>query len=213
MSQQELMPEPQSSQLSQESYEAQSQDRQPLSGTRINAQPYSWPRQPRDNNLPKSDHPSTFEDSLPPYSYPAQDQAMSTQQPNSKQNVQWQQQVQTADINTSRSTFKGAYQSYSQYKVQYQAPWWARAQEKPMDTSRWIGLLVLVVILMVGIPMLCSIGTVLASVLFAFSLLPVILALAPVVLFLVFSVLSPENHNNRRHRRHHRSRYDQSWWW
>jgi len=216
MSQQELMPEPQSSRSSQASRKTQSQGRQIWSGAEINAQIYNWPRQLKTTDLPKSDHPATFEDSLPPYSYPAQDQTMSTQQSNPEQSTQWQQQAKTQDARTAMGTSTGAYQSYSQYNAHQQAPWWTQPQENTIDTSKWIGLVLLVLVVLVSIPMLCSIGTVFVSVVFVFSLLPVILAFAPIAFFLLIPllrVLGPQSHDNRLHQRRQRGRYDQSWWW
>src|SRR6266849_6024015 len=143
MSQQELMPEPRSSQSSQESYKAQSQGRQSWSGAEIDGQPYNWSRRSKNSELPKSDHPSTFEDSLPPYSYPAQDQAMLTRESNPEPNTQRQQQARTHDASTGRGISTGAYQPYSQYNAQQQIPWWTQPQENTTDNSKWIGLLLL----------------------------------------------------------------------
>lgn len=211
MSQQELMPEPQSSRSTQASHKTQRQSRHVWSGTEINAQIYNWPRQLKTTDLPKSDHPATFEDSLPPYSYPAQDQTMLTQESNPEQSTQWQQQARDAKTATT-----GAYQSYNQYNAHQQAPWWTQPQGNTTDTSKWIGLVLLVLVVLVSIPMLCSIGTVFVSVVFVFSLLPVILAFAPIAFFLLIPllrVLGPESHDNRLQQRRQRGRYDQSWWW
>jgi len=212
MSQQELMPEPRSSQSSQESYKAQSQGRQSWSGAEIDGQPYNWSRRSKNSELPKSDHPSTFEDSLPPYSYPAQDQAMLTRESNPEPNTQRQQQARTHDASTGRGISTGTYQPYSQYNPQQQIPWWTQPQENTTDNSKWIGLLLLALVLLVSVPVLCSIGTAFVSVVFVFSLLPVLLAFAPIAFFLLIPLLrvfSHESHNERRQR----SRYDQSWWW
>src|SRR5438270_766091 len=101
MSQQQLMPEPQSSQAS---YKAQSQGKQSLFGAEIDVRPYNWPQRSRGSDLPKSDHPSTFEESLLPYSYPAQDQAISTQQPTSEESTRQQQQARTHNASIGRDT-------------------------------------------------------------------------------------------------------------
>src|SRR5690348_5063159 len=142
MSQQELMPEPQSHQSSQESYETQSQERQSWSGTERNAQIYSWPQRSKTTNQPKSDHPATFEGSLPLHSYPAQDRTMPTQRSNSEQSTQWQQQAQAQGTRTGTS----AYQPYSQYNAPQQVSWRTQPQEDSMDSSKWIGLVLLVLI-------------------------------------------------------------------
>jgi uncharacterized membrane protein len=210
MSQQELMPEPRLSQSSQESYKAQSQGRQSWSGAETDAQPYNWSRRSRSSDLPKSDHPSTFEDSLPPYSYPAQDQTTPTQKSIPEQSTHRQQQARTHDASAGRGTSTGTYQSYSH--VQQQTLWWTQPQANRVNNSRWIGIFLLALVLLVSIPVLCSIGTAFVSVVFVFSLLPVLLAFAPIAFFLLIPLLKvfgPESHDDRRQR----SRYDQSWWW
>jgi hypothetical protein len=197
MSQQELMPEPQSSKKSQRT---QNQGRQSQSGTETYAQPHSWSRRSRNSDLPKSDHPSTFEDSLPPYSYPAQDRTMFRQQVSSEQNTQQQYQERNRAAGTTRETPTSAYQSYSQYNPSQQIPWWTQPQEHTVDSSRWIGTLLLVLVLLVSIPVLCSIGTVFVSVVFMFSFLPVILAFAPIAFFLLiplFRMLGSESRDHR----------------
>lgn len=208
MSQQELMPEPQSHQSSQEA----SQERQSWSGTEINAQIYSRPQRSKITNLPKSDHPATFEGSLPLHSYPAQNRTMPTQQSNSEPSTQWQQQAQAQGSRTGTS----AYQPYSQYNAPQQVSWWAQPQEDSMDISKWIGLVLLVLITLMCIPMVCSLGTVFISLVFVFSLLPIIITLTPIVFFLLIPLLralGPDDHNNRLHDRQQRDRHEHSWWW
>ena len=206
MSQQELMPEPQSHQSSQESYEIQSQERQFWSGTERNAQISSRPQGSKLSNQPKSDHPATFEGSLPLYSYPAQIQS------NSEQSTQWQQQAQSQDTRTGTS----AYRPYSQYNAPQQVSWWTQPQENSMDISKWIGLVLLVLVMVMSIPVLCSVGTVFISLVFVFSLLPIIITLAPIAFLLLIpllKVLGPDDHNNRSDYRQQRDRYEHSWWW
>ena len=212
MSQQELMPEPQSPKSSQKLYKVQNQDKQ--SGTETYAQSYSKPQQSR-GDLPKTDHPSTFEDSLPPYSYPAQDQIMFMQQPSPEQNTQWQHQEQTREYGPTREIPTNAYQSYSQYNGQQQTPSRVQPQEHTINSSKWIGMFLLVLVLLASIPVLCSIGTIFVPVLLAFYLLPVIIAFAPIAFFILiplFRVLGTADHDNR-WRRRQRARYDHSWWW
>ncbi len=204
MSQQELMPDPQSP----ESYETQSQERQFWSGPETNVPIYSWPQRAKTTNLPKSDHPATFESSLPPYSYPAQDWTMSKQQSNSERATQYQQQAQPQDTRAGTSTDH----PYSQYNAPQQVPWQSQPQENSVDISKWIGFVLLVLILLMSIPALCSIGTVFVSIVFVFSLLPVILTLAPIA-FILLKVLGPDDHNNQLHYRQQRERYEHSWWW
>jgi hypothetical protein len=204
MSQQELMPEPQSHQSSQ----ASGRGRQSWSGTEIKAQIHSWPQRSKTTDLPKSDHPATFEDSLPQYRYPVQDQPTLMQQSSSEHSTQWQQQAQSQDAGIGTST----YQPYSQYNAPQQVSWWTQPQENSMDISKWVGLALLVLVMLMSIPVLCSIGTVFVSIIFVFSLLPIIIAFAPIALFLLIPLLrafGPDDH----HHREQRNRYEHSWWW
>src|SRR5215469_15507477 len=104
MSQQQLMPEPESSQAS---HKTQGKGKQSLFSAEIEVRPYNWPQRSRSSDLPKSDHPSTFEESLLPYSYPAQDQAISTQQPIPEESTRRQQQ---AEASVGRGNSTGTYQ-------------------------------------------------------------------------------------------------------
>jgi hypothetical protein len=217
MSQQELMPEPQSSKSSQESYQeqSQSQGRYSRSSTETYAQSYSKPQRSRTSNLPKADHPSTFEDSLPPYSYPAQDQTMFRQQPRPEQNTQWQQQEQNRQYGPAREVPTNAYQPYSQYNGQQQTPSWTQPQEHTIGSSRWVGMLLLVLVLLTSIPVVCSIGTIFIPILLFFYILPVMIAFSPIAFFILiplFKVLGSEDHDKRWQRRQS-ARYDHSWWW
>jgi len=133
---------------------------------------------------------------------------VSTQQSNPEQNTQ----ARTHDATIGRGTSTATYQSYSQYNAQQQIPWWTQQQQNTMDNSKWIGLLLLALVLLVSIPVLCSIGTAFVSVVFLFSLLPVLLAFVPIAFFLLIPLLKvfgSESHNDKRQK----STYDQSWWW
>jgi hypothetical protein len=197
MSQQELMPEPQSS-----------QGEQSWSGAEIQAHISHQSRRSKTSDQPKSDHPATFEDSLPPYSYPAQDRPTVTQQSSFEQSRQWQQQARPQDTRTAR----GNYQPYNQYNASQQIPWWAQSQGHTMDTSKWIGLVLLTLVVLVSIPTLCSIGTVFISLVFVFSILPVVLAFAPIAIFLLipmFRALGRAHDNHTMRYRHYQSRRNQ----
>lgn len=200
------MPEPQSS---QELSKAQSQGKQSLSGADMRLHPHNWPRRSSTIDLPKSDHPSTFEDSLPPYSYPAQGQTMATQQSYTEHNFQWQQRAPSI----SRNTFAGSYQPYSQYNPPQQVPSWTPSSEKTIDISKWIGVLLLVIFLLVSLPVLCSLGTVFISVVFVFSFLPVLVALAPIAFFILIPLLRIFGSHDHHNRWRQRGRYERSWWW
>ncbi len=215
MSQQDYMPEPQSFQSSSPMHEWPSQDGQSLFGAQRDGHAYHWSPRSRMSDMPKSEHPSTFEDSLPAYSYPAQDQARVMHHPTSEQHTRWQQQIRTDDPGTARSNpTKDTYQSYSQYNAHQQVPQWAPLYEHSRSISKWIGILLLIFILLISMPIVCSIGTVFVSLFLLFSLLPVILFFAPIALLLLgplFRASHPHTHHQRWRWRPHRSRYDRSW--
>ena len=65
--------------MNQQEFFSEGQDQQPLE-SEIQAQPYYWSTRPKakTGDVPKNEHPSTYEESIPPYSYRAQESASST---------------------------------------------------------------------------------------------------------------------------------------
>ena len=132
-------------------------------------QPYkAKPSKTRD--MPKSEHPSTYEDSIPPYSYRAQDKVSYMQQPAyPERRVQTRQQRQ-------------------------QVPAWARPQHNAWPILRWIVFILLGLVLIKSLPLIIVIVVALIGVAAFAILLPflillgILLALAAMVL-LVLAVL------------------------
>ncbi len=136
MSQQQLVPEPQDgdSQGSEETYK----------------RPY---KAARSSNMPKDEHPSTFEETIPPYSYRAQDRVTrNTPDPGSgahlrETNAQ-ERQSRRRRFSPDGDALENGYQPYRQQQRMYgQVPSWARPQQhKNKHLLRWIITLALVII-------------------------------------------------------------------
>ena len=136
MSQQQLVPEPQDgdSQGSEEIYK----------------RPY---KAARSSNMPKDEHPSTFEETIPPYSYRAQDRVThNTPDPGSgahlhETNAQ-ERQSRRRRFSPDGDALESGYQPYRQQQRMYgQVPSWARPQQhKNKHLLRWIITLALVII-------------------------------------------------------------------
>lgn len=204
MSQQELMPEPQSSRASDT---RQSQKKQPWSGMHL--YPYNWPHRSKIADSPKSDHPSTFEESLPPYSYPAQDQHLASRWSPSEQSFQWQQRDAAK---TRTNNFTGSYPIYSYYNSPHYVPRWTPSSDKSIKLSKWIGILLLVTFLLFSLPVVCSLGTFFVSIVFVFSFLPVLVALTPVIFFLLIPLLRIFGAQGQQKRWRQQNHYERSWW-
>lgn len=136
MSQQQLVPEP--------------QDGDSQGNEEIYKRPY---KAARSSNMPKDEHPSTFEETIPPHSYRAQDRVTrNTPDPGSgahlhETNAQ-QRQSRRRRFSPDGDALENGYQPYRQQQRMYgQAPSWARPQQhKNTHFLRWIIMLALVII-------------------------------------------------------------------
>src|ERR1700737_3472937 len=136
MSQQEFLP-PEQEPLKQDASEE------------IDVRPYYWSTSPKSGNLPKNEHPSTFEDSIPPYSYAAQDALPPPQEQQQEQEKATYyssgqgKQSQQQQAGPQRSTFQYGYRPYTNYNTQSQVPPWARPQRHNRRVFRWVILITL----------------------------------------------------------------------
>ena len=168
MSQQEFVPEP------------QGQSEQSSEHEEIYTQPYYWSTKPKSGGILKDEHPSTFEESIPPYSYPAQDSTRYRQQrDNVVDSEPAQKQRQRQQFSPDGDAFEQGYRPYTQYNRWQQVPPWAQPQRhQGRHVLRWIVLIVLGLALLK--PLLVLVGILLAGVigiaLFAI-LLPILIAL------------------------------------
>jgi hypothetical protein len=120
---------------------------------------------------PKSEHPSTYDESIPPLSYHAQDAVQaSSSSPGTQRSAAKKPQKSRQSLNAGNSSdadaFETTYRPYSQYTGRWQVPPWARPQQNNAGALRNLILLIMGILL---IPMLC---VVLNSVLRAIIFLP-----------------------------------------
>lgn len=139
MSQQELVPEPQdgSTTAAQENEE-------------IYQRPYKAGR--ARNAMPKEEHPSTFEETIPPYSYRAQDR-VTQNTPDPAHGAHFhetnarERQSRRRRFSPDGDSLENGYRPYQQQQSS-QVPSWARPQpQKHSHFLRWLVLIVLAIVL------------------------------------------------------------------
>jgi hypothetical protein len=170
-----------------------SSEQQPLE-SEIQAQPYYWSTRPKakTGDVPKNEHPSTYEESIPPYSYRAQESASYT----SRQEIP----AYRADARQQRSAsdnyaFEQSYRPYTAHNMQWQVPYWARPQHnngKGLRTAVFVvlGLLLIIPILKIMVFLLAGIGILLGVALFAVALIPIIIAFLALLAAIAMMVLA-----------------------
>ncbi len=142
------------------------------------------------SDAPKDEHPSTFEDSIPPYSYQAQSSAFNDQQA-SVEGV-GREGPRPQDGGGSEQRYRPS--SYNQYNPQWQVPSWARPQRhKGNKVMRWIVLIVLALLLIKPIVFLATIALgalalILGAVVLAL-LLPILILLGILLAFAVMTLI------------------------
>jgi Flp pilus assembly protein TadB len=133
----------------------------------------SYYRKP--GSAPKEEHPSTFEDAVPPYAYRAQDTRHSSSQ--TAQDMQARQQ-RPADGATSGRGYRPGTQ-YQMYRRAWQGP--RRQQRWQNILVRWAIIILLIFVLMHVLPFLVSVLLVILGVLAVALLLPI---------FIIFGVIA-----------------------
>jgi hypothetical protein len=121
---------------------------------------------PKNGNILKEEHPSTFEASIPAYSYRAQDAAAqrsydtaTTAHPH--ETDERARRSRRRRFSPDGDALENGYRPYQQ-RMQYQAPSWARPQRHNRPhTLRWIVLIVLGIILIK--PLLILLGALLLT--------------------------------------------------
>lgn len=137
--------------------------------------PYYWSSTPlnsksnKTGDMPKNEHPSTFEETIPPYSYPAQGMAIPPSQTytaSGKQTGQAQQRhAKRQQFSPDGDAFEYGYRPY-QNRASYnyaaqQVPPWARPQRHNGSGLRWLVLIVLGAVFLH--PLLWLVGHLLAA--------------------------------------------------
>jgi hypothetical protein len=175
MSQQELVPEPQNGQ-------SQDYDEQHI-------QPRQRPKKRRDSDLLKEEHPSTFESSIPPYSYQAQDEATYTQRRAPVERAERARRRQ--QFSPDGDAFEYGYCPYRQYTQAQQVPPWARPQRhRSRGIVFWIVLIALALVLVKALPLLIAlivgvIGLVAFAILLPVFIILIVLALLAIIAMVV----------------------------
>ena len=177
--------------MSQQEMDSQSQD----SDSEIPAQPYYWSTAPKTNKtgaMPKNEHPSTFEKSIPPYSYQAQDtqaqqreQEPGTRSTRSDKLGQGPQRKQ--GLSPDGDAFEQGYRPFPTGQKWQQVPWWARPQQNNRGVLRWIILIGLAILF--AKPLIVAIGIILGLAAFA-VLLPIVIVLVLVGVFSVMALIA-----------------------
>lgn len=165
------------------SSEAQSTDKRALDNEEIYThQPYYWSTKQTRGAGPKDEHPSTFEDSIPPYSYQEQENGPSQQS----------ERVVNADSPEREQAQRD--RSRTQYQAYWQVPSWARPQRHQGNkVLRWLVLAILAVVLIKPIIVLVTIilgaiGLAVGVALFAI-LLPIFILLVILLAFVVIALI------------------------
>jgi len=121
----------------------------------------------RTHEGPKSEHPSTYDESTPPLSYRAQDQRQASPSPKiGARPASAQKNFPEVD------DLKMAHRPYNQYKGGWQVPYWARTQQNNSGAA-W--LFVLVALCVLGFPVLYVIITVLIPLIALFFLIVLVI--------------------------------------
>lgn len=208
MSQQEFMPEPQHQQGGLDNAEIEAN----------NAQPYYWSTSPAARDMPKNEHPSTYEESIPPYSYAAQNSKSSTEQARVEHNKTYTSNTTQAPNTTQRQqfspdgdAFEYGYRPNTAYATPQQAPHWARPQR-----NRSVGKIIFLVIMLFLFArpilfILMHFIFILGFIVF----LPILIILGILSIFAVFALivlasLGISLHPRQFRRRNHRGR---GWGW
>ena len=179
MSQQQLVPEPQdeSANGSQENEEI---DRHLYKSAHT-----------RSSDKPKDEHPSTFEETIPPYSYHAQDRV--AQNPADPAHSAHFHETNARERQARRRRFSpdgdALENGYRPYQQQYsQVPSWARPQrQRNSHFLRWLVLVILVILLIK--PLLVLIGGLFLAGLTVFILIPLIVLGVLLLVGLVLAIV------------------------
>ncbi|HLI88670.1 MAG TPA: hypothetical protein VKV37_08255 [Ktedonobacteraceae bacterium] len=179
MSQQELVPDPQNG-------PSQDYDEQYML-------PRQRPAKRRDSDLLKEEHPSTFESSIPSYSYQARDEAASIQRRAPVERAEGARRQR--HFSSDGDAFEYGYRPYRQYTRAQQVPPWARPQQhRSRGIVFWIVLIALALALVKALPLLIAliagvIGLVAFAILLPVFIILIVLALLAIIAMVVLIAL------------------------
>lgn len=165
------------------SSEAQNTDKRALDNEEIYThQPYYWSTKQTRGDGPKDEHPSTFEDSIPPYSYQAQEHDSA------------RRSERVVDAASPEREQEQRDHPRTHYQAHWQVPSWARPQQhQGKKMLRWLVLAILAVVLIKPIIVLVAIilgaiGLAVGVALFAI-LLPIFILLVILLSFVAMALI------------------------
>lgn len=145
MSQQEMSPQ------------FQENDRTPQDNEQYRWRPFQRPSGSKGRDVPKSEHPSTYEENfVPPYSYQEQNEA--ARRPTGSEHREYRERREHwrhGRFSPDGDALENGYRPYHQHN-NTQVPWWARPQRSSIRPWRILGFLVLGLLLIK--PMLALLG-------------------------------------------------------
>ncbi len=169
MSQQEFMPQSQGA-------NAQDQDHDTIS-----TQSPIRSAKSRARAMPKSEHPSAYSESPPPYSYHAQDD-FSKQSDNKTTASQSRRKMPGQHFSPDGDAFETHYRPYTQYRAQPQTP-------RRLRLHRYIRRIIKVIVVLAVIAFLLKVVLLLLSLVAIAILLLVFIAFALIAAYIAFRVL------------------------
>src|SRR5437763_9302746 len=133
--------------MNQQEFFSEGQDQQPLE-REIQAEPYYRSTRPKakTGDVPKNEHPSTYEESIPLYSYRAQESASYDSH---QENLDYRENARQQRSDFARDAFEQSYRSSTAYNMQWQVPSWARPQHNHSKGLRTAVFIVLGFLLIV----------------------------------------------------------------
>ncbi|HLZ55452.1 MAG TPA: hypothetical protein VKR06_00780 [Ktedonosporobacter sp.] len=140
----------------------------------------------------KEEHPSTFEDEVPPYSYPAQDRETRSRIEERERGQQSQSQQRRQRFSgPDGDAFENGYQPFRQYNGPQQFPWQGRSQRQNpgRQVLRWILLIVFGIALFKVLTVVIPLLLVLMGILAVLILIPILVIVGLIITFMILSGL------------------------
>lgn len=172
MSQQEFVPEFQKN---------QEQEKRTPGNTLFGRKPSFRPGKARTDGVPKNDHPSTFDESIPPHSYRARESVSSSQR-----------QVHDKERSRKPARMTSRWRSYTYYTGRKQMPRWDVRSMKISKKSIWSWIItaLLIFVLIKALPIIIGVVTALLGILALIILIPIIVVLALLIAVAVMAILA-----------------------
>lgn len=140
----------------------------------------------KGGDLPKNDHPSTFEEFVPPYRYQAQD---GPSRRATKADRRQQEQRTRRGLSPDGDALENGYHPERQAHV-YQVPPWARPQHNNRGVLRWvIGIFILILLIKPILMLLGFLFVALAGITIIALIIPLLIFLFLFIMFFVLAIV------------------------